>query len=113
MTTWNPKVGERVKYVAKSTRTGRLINVQGMVVTKITDAGFIAVDHRRMSKFKAHPEKSIAGEFVPKKFSGAMSRAHIEPISPEEWEKLPRTDMAGSTFARELLRAEQAEKADA
>jgi hypothetical protein len=30
-------------------------------------------------------------------------RPHIEPISQEEWEKLPRTDMAGSTYARELL----------
>jgi hypothetical protein len=114
-TTWTPKVGDTVKYVAKSQMSGRLVNVQGMIITKISTAGYITLDHRKMSKFKVGGiDRPIGHEVRLKKYGGSMIPCHIEPISQAEWDKLPRTDMAGSTYARELVRAQQqAEKADA
>lgn len=97
---WQPKVGERIKYSAKSTFSGRVVNVQGMTVTTVTAAGYVSIDRRKGRKFKR-------GRIDPNRFyehqtgdSSGGYQSWVEPVPEEEWLVLPKGDQAGQFFAR-------------
>lgn len=100
--TWTPKVGDPVRYVAKSQISGRLANVRGVRIKKITSAGYITVTGAVSAKFKVSADRQVAYEARVKKFAGSLLPVHLEPVSEEEWAKLPHDNMAGSAYARTL-----------
>jgi len=98
---WMPKPGDPVKYICRSSiGQGRLVNVQAMVVTKVTPAGFVYVN-RRSSKFKPGAKDNTLFEHRTKEDSRmSLTRSTLEPISAEEAALLPQTDVAGARFAQ-------------
>jgi hypothetical protein len=111
--TWTPKVGDPVRYVAKSQLSGRLANVRGERIKKITSAGYITVTGAATAKFKVGDGRQVAYEARVKKFGSSMLPVHLEPVSEEEWAKLPHDNMAGSAYARALNNEQRTAEAGA
>lgn len=102
--TWTPKRGDTVKYVARSTISGKIVNVQAMEVAKSTPAGYVYLTRRRDMKFaRGKTRMDRYHEHTGKNAAfGVTSHAWIEEITPEEAQTLPRNDVEGSRYAREL-----------
>ncbi|AXQ69824.1 hypothetical protein HOU03_gp444 [Caulobacter phage CcrSC] len=99
-------MGELVKYVAISARTGKLVNIRIETVTKVTDKFIYAgrADHKYV---RGAPGR--CREYVPKKFSSSSTfRTHIEPLAEAEATVLPRDSLGGSQYARKLNYENQA-----
>lgn len=97
---WKPKVGEIVKYVATSVRTGQPINIRKEVVIKVTPKFIYA--GKMGHKFHRAPLGPQRG-WESKSGRGFLSsRSHIEPVDKTELARLPSNIIEGSQYASAL-----------
>lgn len=98
--------GDPVKLVsakAWGAKRGAVVMVRAGVVTKVSKAGYASIDIRPGDRFAPVENSPIYREWTPKA-AGILrdSHVHIEPISAEEAQRLPKTLTEGREYARRL-----------